>query len=209
LWRLFYPLRYFSLENSEKKRIDIVATVILTIIIAAPFVLLPGASFFAPNGFLDKLLSLTSALTGFYVAALVAAATFSHPDLDKTINAGPIALVTRDSNGYKVSNFLTRRQFVCIIFGYLAFAALIISISSAVAIGLADVNTETIAHWRYIGSLFLPETLWYLRIIAILLFCSMTAHLVTTTSLGIYYLMDRLYRRDRQITTKKPGSEAA
>lgn len=67
------------------------------------------------------------------------------------------------------------------------------------------VNTE----WRYIGGLFLPETLWYLRVILILFFCAMAAHLVTTTSLGIYYLMDRLYRRDRQITTKKQGSEVA
>jgi hypothetical protein len=209
LWRLFYPLRYFSIKNSEKKRIEIVATAIVTTLIAAPFVLLPGATFFGPYGFLDKLLSLTSALTGFYVAALVAAATFNHPDLDKTVNAGPIALITRDSSGHKVSDFLTRREFVCIMFGYLAFAALILSISSAVAIGLAGVNPEELAHLKYIGSLFLPETFWYLRIITILLFCSMTAHLVSTTSLGIYYLMDRLYRRDRQITTKKPGSEAA
>jgi hypothetical protein len=78
---------------------------------------------FYPNGFIDRLLTLTSALTGFYVAALVAAATFNHPDLDNVIKSGPIALITKDSDGHNISEFLTRREFICTIFSYLAFSA--------------------------------------------------------------------------------------
>ena len=74
MFRLFYPLRYFRLRNNEKRLLDVVPAVLLAIALALPFLFLPGASFFRPNGFLDKLLTLTSGLTGFYIAALVAAA---------------------------------------------------------------------------------------------------------------------------------------
>src|SRR5258708_3423171 len=119
--RLLYPLRYFWIENSEKRRIDVWGTLVLTVLLGAPFIFVHGASFFQSGGFLDKLMGVTAALTGFYVEALVAAATFSHPDLDKVITVGSIALITRDDDGKKISELLTRREFVCTLFGYLAY----------------------------------------------------------------------------------------
>ena len=61
----------------------------------------PAEYFFSANGFLDKTLLLTVALTGFYVAALVAAATFGHPDLDKVIKDWPVILLVKDVDGKK------------------------------------------------------------------------------------------------------------
>ena len=201
VWRLLYPLRYFRLQNAEKKSIDWIATMVLTAAIACPFVLIPGSVFFKNGGFLDKIITLTSALTGFYVAALVAAATFSHPDLDKTITAGPIALITKDADGTKVSEALTRREFVCTIFGYLAFLALVMSVLSSIAIGMSDADFFK-AHSN-------DSFVWYGSRIGVILFSVMAGHLVVATSLGLYYLMDRLYRRDRQIATKKNDRAAA
>ena len=128
---------------------------------------------------------------------------------DKTITAGPIALVTKGADGKALSELLTRREFVCSMFGYLAFSALILSIAASVAIGLSPIDKTAAAHWSYIGTAFLPENFWYFRASVILVFCLLTSHLTVTTSLGLYYLMDRLYRRDRQITTPKPKNEAA
>src|ERR1700730_2621647 len=107
MWRLLYPLRYFALVNNEKRHIHLCPSIVIAFFLALPFIAMPGAPFFSPNGFLDKLLTLLSCLTGFYVAALVAAATFSHPDLDKTITAGPIALVTKDHDGKRITELLT------------------------------------------------------------------------------------------------------
>jgi len=199
MWRLLYPLRYFQLDNSEKSKIDWIATAALAAALALPFVLLPGAVFFKNGGFLDKMVILTSALTGFYVAALVAAATFGHPDLDKTITAGQIAIIARDDDGQKILRALTRREFVCTMFGYLAFLALILSVFSAGAIGIAESSIFNSDVWWF----------WYGRSFAIVVYAMMTAHLMVVTSLGLYYLMDRLWRKDRQITTKKTINEAA
>lgn len=207
MWRLFYPLRYFALVNDEKRHIDLWPTLLLAALIATPFIVFSGGSFFRPNGFLDKLLTLTSALTGFYVAALVAAATFTHPDLDKAIKSGPIVLLTKDSDGRKIAEHLSRREFVCTIFGYLAFLAFVLSVVSMTAIGISSINLAAASKVRWIGMIFTPEWWMWLRAAVIVVISITTAHLVVATGLGIYYLMDRLYRRDRQITTKK--SDAA
>ena len=77
MWRRTYPLRYFYLDNKEKSTIDLWGSARIAILLPLRLFCLPGTSFFRPNGFLDRLLTLTAALTGFYVAALVAAATFA------------------------------------------------------------------------------------------------------------------------------------
>lgn len=203
MWRLFYPLRYFSLVNDEKRHIDFVPTLILAILITVPFVVLRDVPFFHKDGFLDKLLVLTSALTGFYVAALVAAATFSHPDLDKVFKAGPVVLLTRDADGNKIAEHLTRREFVCTIFGYLAFSSLTISLLASFVIALSGFDHAAAAALPYIGRFISGNYLIIARAIVIFVFSAAVAHMAVVTCLGLYYLMDRLYRRDREIVTPK------
>jgi hypothetical protein len=209
MWRLFYPLRYFSLQNREKGHLDFWPALAFGLVLAAPYVLLPDASFFRVGGFLDKVLTLTAALTGFYVAALVAAATFSHPDLDKTITVGSIALVRKGQDGERIQELLTRREFACTIFGYLAFAALIFSIAASAAVGLSTASLQPLANLRWVGMAFTGEGWVVLRGALVAAFTVSLAHIAVATSLGLYYLMDRLYRRDPKVTTKKPGREAA
>jgi hypothetical protein len=203
MWRLYYPLRYFALVNNEKRHIDLWPTLVLALALTAPFVILPETGFFHANGFLDKLLTLTSALTGFYVAALVAAATFQHPDLDKTITAGPIALVRKGDDGQRVTELLTRREFACTIFGYLAFSTLALSLVAAFLVSISGANLGALATWPVLGALVAGPTFLLIRGVVIFTLCAMTAHMAVVTCLGLYYLMDRLYRRDRQIVTPK------
>jgi hypothetical protein len=208
MWRLLYPLRYFALVNNEKRHIDLWPSIILAVLLAAPFVALPGTSFFSPNGFLDKLLTLMSCLTGFYVAALVAAATFSHPDLDKTITAGPIALVTKDHDGKRITELLTRREFACTIFGYLAFATLTLSIIAAFLIALSNAKLVALSGGGNWAAFFASSYFLYVRGVVIVAICLTAAHIFIVTCLGLYYLMDRLYRRDRRIVTPKSSTDS-
>ncbi|RAI34437.1 hypothetical protein [Rhodoplanes serenus] len=199
MFRLFYPLRYFRLRADGKVLLDWIPTAILVGCISLPFILFGGV-FFAPDGFLDKTINVTAALGGFYVAALVAAATFAHPDLDKVIKSGPIALVTSE-NGKRISEYLTRREFTCHVFGYLAFASILVSFAAAMAVGLSR-NSTIVRHLIDVGGTSLYLTV---RSIFIVLFSIPIAHIVTVTCVGLYYLMDRLYRHDRTVTTRKGG----
>jgi hypothetical protein len=200
MWRLFYPLNYFRLRADEKRRLDALATAVVAALLGLPFILFGGV-FFSPDGFLDKLINVTAALGGFYVAALVAAATFAHPDLDKVIKSGPVALVTRDASGQRITEALTRREFACTIFGYLAFASILFSIVAAMAVGLS--RNSAIPGLLASGggvSLYLA-----VRAVFIVAFVIPAAHIAVVTGLGLYYLMDRLYRQDRAIITPKSG----
>ena len=199
MFRLFYPLRYFRLRADGKMHLDFIPTAILTVLIAGPFIAFGGV-FFSPDGFLDKTINVTAALGGFYVAALVAAATFHHPDLDNVIKSGPIALVTKE-NGKLISEDLTRREFACYIFGYLAFASIMLSFAAAVAVGLSKHSTIL----QHIVSLGGYELYLAIRGIVVVAFVLVVSHIATVTTLGLYYLMDRLYRHDRVITTAKGG----
>lgn len=203
MFKLLYPLRYFRLRNKEKRLMDIIPSLILALVISSPYVLLDGASFFRVNGFLDKTLTLTSALTGFYVASLVAAATFSHPDLDKVIRSGAIALLDRDEDGNRIVELLTRREFACYIFGYLSFASLAISIASAFLVSISGVNLANISVWFAAHDVDFPRVWECLRGCALFSMSVAMSHLLVATTLGLYYLMDRLYRHDRQVISKK------
>jgi hypothetical protein len=156
---------------------------------------------------------LSSALTGFYVAALTAAATLSNPDLDKVIRSGSIALVTHDVNGREISEFLTRRAFACSIFGYLAYAAMVFSILAAIAIGLSKVSSTELENFT--GVIFIANYVnvdiigYWLRVSTMFALLALMSHVFVVTSLGLYYLIERLHQHDGQITTPKPKSDEA
>ncbi len=208
MWRLFFPLRYFALINSEKRHLDLWPTLLLTAVLATPFIAIPGASFFQSGGFLDKLLVLTSALTGFYVAALVAAATFPRGDLDKPITLGAISLPMK-IDGEKVVANLTRREFACTIFGYLAFSAMMISIFGGLFVALGPVSTKAVRSLPWVGHLMTGYRYEALRGVFVVAFCVAISHLAVVTSLGLYYLMDRLNRRDPEVLGEKTPSKRA
>jgi len=209
MWRLFYPLRYFKLLNSEKRRMDFWPTIILAAIIALPFIILPGASFFKTNGFLDKLLLVMSALSGFYVAALVAAATFNHDDLDRVMTFGSVSVIKKSPEGEKIAEPLTRREFVCTIFGYLAFATFVFTLLSSLFVSLSGIDIGLLAKDKWFGFLFTEHHFIYLRDIILFVFSLIISHIAVVTALGIYYFMDRLHRHDQRIITKKHRDDAA
>lgn len=200
--KLLFPLRYFLLENPEKRSIDVWPPLTMGLLLLLIFRLGAGANFFGSGGFLNNIINLTSSLTGFYVTALVAAATFGHPDLDKLIEHGKVFLTEKDGNGAKRRVALTRREFACTIFGFLSFSTMAFTIVAALAIPIAQaIPKETqIAelNLRYIASfpIIFVMSFWL-------------SHIFTVTLLGIYYLMERMYRFNPKVsTTKTEFSEA-
>lgn len=201
MWRLFRPLRYFGLRNKEKTIIDVVGTLVIALMILTPFLIFPEAPFFRAGGFLDRLIGLLSALTGFFVAALVAAATFAHPDLDREVTNGAVEMKVRDGKSYTWQR-LTRRELACAIFGYLSFATFLLSVAAAMIVPIA--TTTTSSPWFVPPDLlmFIRNYSEVVRIFAMILVIVPLAHVMTATGLGIFYLMDRLHYRRPVIVSR-------
>lgn len=202
--KLLYPFQFFYLHNTEVRFINAVPTIFVGAIIVLPFLLLPEANFFGSNGFLGGLIMLTAALTGFYVAALTAAATFAHADLDKTMVHGTVKRWVKLDDGSWEQEMLTRREFVCMLFGFLAFSAMVFTILGAMALSTAPALPQT---WKPSWANDV-DLIPLLSVTAKLLFSLWVGHLFGVTSLGLYYLMDRLHRRDKKVITPSANKRA-
>jgi len=162
-----------------------------------PFGMMPAANLFHKDGYVEKIGSFSSVLTGFYVAGLLAVATFATAlgDLDKKIERGPIILPARDQ---EIGDYhLTRREYVCQMFGYLAALSLLISVLSIIVV----VICQTIGRPPHTAFGYI----WDFKKLRLLfggLYDLLVAHLIVTTAIGLYYFVDRLYVKEPKISPK-------
>ena len=205
--KLTYPLRYLSLVMGGRRFPTALPTLVFASILAAPYIIPSGANFFHSGGFLDKILTLTSCLTGFYIAGLIAAATYTHPDLDRVIRVGVIYLIEKGDNGSRVKEHLTRREFVCSLFGYLSFSSFIISLGSSYFVSLSGPGWPSIL--VSVGAkIGLPSIYLIARDTSILGWSIVVSHLTITTCVGLYYMIDRLHRHDLKVGSPKADKAA-
>lgn len=199
-----YPLRYLKLVDEHGRalyRRDALLLIALTLILSLPFIA-TDANFFSQSGFLERVGSFSSVLTGFYVAALVAVATFAvqSADLDKEITVGRI---TYPESKYEDSFNLTRREYVCAIFGYLAFASLLISILSILFVVIANPALKLL---RKVSTYMnLPQQIYetFIPGVLVIILCAVISHMIVTTGHGLYYLIDRMYARTPKTLPKR------
>jgi len=184
---VLFPLNYLRLEKESARKLvwrDVFYVGAMTVFTLAIFTAIQ-ANFFGKDGLLERLGSLAATLTGFFIAALVAVATFAakSASLDEPITVGKI--VYRASLDEK--HDLTRREYVCSMFGYAAFLSLVISVLAIFITSVAQ-PIKSLA-WNPTALLILSKS-WMIVILM------MVFHLVITTFRGLYYLVDRLYAKE-------------
>ena len=161
-----------------------------------------GQIFLVKKASLIEFGTLASTLTGFYVAALVLAATFTteNGDLDKPIEVGPVSLVDQED---QTARKLSRREYVCIMFGYLSFISFTLSILSVIFVIVSGpLSAELPVALDLIGKSgkTISKMISYA---GMALFVGLASHLVITTCYGLYYLVDRLYAKKPVILPMK------
>lgn len=199
---IIYPFNYLRLRDEESRlvvRRDVLPVALFVIALVSLFEFLPDTNFYAKDGFVERVGGVTQSLTGFYIAGLLAVATFtiSQTALDQPIKVGPVYLRRRDQN-----NCLSRREYVCLMFGYLSalslaislFAALSGATAKAIGAGLEPVTTTlggTVISARVVVGL-----------IGKIVVAIVVSHIVLTTGYGLYYLTKKIYERDSVIGKK-------
>lgn len=198
---LLFPLIYLRLENAAGKlviRRDLVAWLLVSIALAMPCIVFESVNYFHKDGLVDKVGTFSSVLIGFYVAALIAVATLnsSFIDLDRKIEVG---VVRRPSTKDGVQGGeLSRREYVCYMFGYMAFVSLFVSLTSLIVVAVAPIVTPFFIHLK-ISSYSHTYSHHCLRAGLIIGYSIILASLAITTVRGLYYLMDRIYYAPPQV----------
>jgi hypothetical protein len=195
------PLKYLRLRNERRTRLvfrDFMPMFVITIIFASPFIAFDQINFSRAAGFVDRMGSLAAVLAGFYIAALVAVGSFSASigDLDSPISNGKIYLNKSDEDS------LTRREYICAVFGFLSFLSLFIAIASSFVLIIAPA-VSGIADKEIFKIFGFPTSIFDLvRSLVVFIYCFILSAMIVTTFYGLYYLTDRIYAKPARILPK-------
>lgn len=186
--RLLRPLAYLRIRHDDKYRYDWYLPLVAALLLLIVLIITPGdLKFLGAEGLVSIFTGLLQILVGFYIASLAAVATFDRPSMDEKMQGDPPTLKDRRRNEI-IQRDLTRRQFLSMLFGYLAFVSIVLYFVGALANLLIP---QAIAS----GAITLPFWLgWALQWLGLLVFLFVAANLLVTTMLGLFYMSDRIHR---------------
>ncbi|WP_149163181.1 hypothetical protein [Azospirillum brasilense] len=179
------PMRYLRITHPEKTVYDVILPLCAVAISLGAYNLLPiKPALLGDNGILKDIKDVLALLIAFFVAALAAVATFSRPGLDEVMKGShpPSILVYQHSQ--KWLQPLTRREFLCYLFGYLSSLSLLLFM----VIVAAKIFAPSLHQW------ISEDTYAALKYVFIAFFSGACGHLFISTLLALYYLTDRINR---------------
>jgi hypothetical protein len=184
LGQLFTPVAYLRIRHPVKAWFDWYIPLLLTVVCVAFILVIPKPiKLFGDHGVVFIITDLIKMLTGFYIAALAAVATFPRDSMDEPIEGEPVTLSVKRKGVAKKSE-LSRRRFLSYLFGYLAFMGLALYFVGAVSSLLGpNLTLLQLAWWGVL--------LKWCFVFGYLFF---TINLLTTTLLGLHFLTDRIHR---------------
>lgn len=182
---LFTPLSFLKLKSPDIVWYQWWYPLLLCVIGQLIFWSLPiQPNIFGANGIVDSVVGVLNMLIGFYIAALAAVASFQSETLNKSMK-GRAPTIKVNRKGQETDEVLTRRRFLCILFGYCAFVSIFLYCVSVVSgIILPSLNEAA----------FFVNFRGFIKFIWLTVYFYFVASLFATTLLGLHYLIDRMHR---------------
>jgi hypothetical protein len=183
--KLFTALSFFKIKSPDLFWFQWIYPIIFCITLQIIFWLLPSKPhIFGDAGIVNSTNGLLNTLIGFYLAALAAIASFPNNALDLNMK-GRTPEIYLNRGGKKILEKLTRRRFLCILFGYCTFVSIFIYFLGVISSFLLPslLSIPFFIKWKYFFKFG-----W----LSIYLFLS--SSLLITTLLGLHYLVDRMHR---------------
>jgi hypothetical protein len=196
LSRLVAPLAYLRVTHPTKRVYDYWLPLCVGSI-AAAVIVFGGVKInvFGEYGTVHGINQLLQLLVGFYVAALAAVATFNGEHMDEFTAGDPLYLGDAQ---------LTRRRFVCLLFGHLAVVGFLLYtlgvFAMAAAPGVRDALAGSHVAWWLIdvsGASIVRAVFTWLHLV-------ISAHLFVVTLYGVYFLAVRMHTIPAKPTIKPP-----
>ncbi len=174
----FTCLLFLRIKNPSLRIFQFWVPIILTIGAILLLNHIPNKSvLFNTGGLVDEINNLLNIMIGFYITSLAVVATFDNDNVDSEIKG----IHKTTLKGKTIS----RRSFLCYLFGYCAFISIVIYILGLLPalFGVNEINIHSLKPY-----LECFKFGW-----AIIYFFSL-ASLLSATLLGLHYLTDRIHR---------------
>jgi uncharacterized membrane protein len=190
------PFDYLRINHPEKRSIDIWIPLCTSFLVMSFFVF--SDIYYEADRILsivDRVFSFIPTLIGFYVAALAAVATFNKPNMDEPMPGDPIRVDSFARRETDPIELVTRRRFLCLLFGYLCALSILIAVLSLAGIVIRN-DAAFYLHDYNITAILFGFVLTLL-----------VSNLFTTTLLGMYYLVDRIHQAPLEPTLEGDDSD--
>lgn len=176
--KLVSPLGYLLIHHPQKRVVDFVLPLTFAVLLTALIVYFTNTvTILGKDGLIDSLVSFVQFLTGFYIAALAAVATFPNKNIDEVADGSPLKLKGKE---------LTRRQFLSYMFGFLAFTGFaFVSLSELLMAMQSEIYLLEVRWGEYVYLHFKAVTFClYLFVFFVIVFTSLY---------GLYYLTEKIH----------------
>lgn len=189
--RLLTPFSYLRIEREDKVKDELIIPAILTMLGLSCLWLLSGKiPVFSEKGLISFIVNYLQIVSGFYIASLAAVATFDKDSMDKPMPGLP-TILPRVKRGRDADETLSRRRFLCFLFGYLSLLSLILYFGGSALILIAPT----------LKTMLSESSIMYLKWSTITIYLFVTFNLLVTTLLGLYYMTDRIHRKEAVFIT--------
>ena len=187
--QLLVPLTFFSIrhgQNNSRSKIYNFFTpaALATIFAGVQMVKSSPVLIVKERGIFDTLSPLFSLFAAFFIAALAAIATFQNGEIDKEMKSGDKSRTFFEKNnsfGEPENIYLSRRQYLCYLFGYLSFATIIFVLTVSLFVIFKDVSVIQNSIILLILNSILTFSFWFMLIQILLL-----------TLLGLGFLTEKI-----------------
>ncbi|NEW92995.1 hypothetical protein [Rhodopseudomonas sp. BR0M22] len=197
MWRIFVPLQYLKIDHPEKWKFDWGIPLVFAVFFASPLL----SSEFRAEGaaglnIVEKISSFLGVLTGFYIAALAAVATFGKAEMDDPMPGEPGVRLEHRVNTEIYMEKLSRRRFLSFLFGYMALVTLALYVLGYVYMVLDKYALSG-------TSLHVPVFVAFWIVYSFSL-----ANVLANTLLGLFYLTDRIHRPNRTVQSNDGSQDS-
>ncbi|HDF7064033.1 TPA: hypothetical protein PER13_001713 [Enterobacter hormaechei] len=181
------PFKYLLIKHDEKKWFDLILPAILAALISCAYYFLEKPfAIVATGGLIPQINSLLQMLIGFYIASLAAISTFGNENIDELMAGNPPTLKMKEKGEWQEIP-LTRRRFLCYLFGYLALMSIILYLAGVIATLFGYSAADILKSLNDIGKMMI------LKSFLLFVYLFFLINLVLTTLLGLYYLSIRIH----------------
>jgi hypothetical protein len=190
MWRIFVPFTYLAIDHPEKRKFDFLLPLLIGLVASTPLLSTAFRSdalgSFNVIGGINSFLGI---LTGFFIAALAAVATFGKAEMDDPMPGEPPVQLEHRNRNESYFETLSRRRFLSFLFGYLALMTLLVYLA-----GGAYVVFD-----KYLAKAYFPNWRETIFIGFWLAYMFSFANILSNTLLGLFYLTDRIHRPNKRL----------
>lgn len=172
------PIAFLWVQHPQNKYIYVYIPVFVSVCVVAFDIFIGQISIFGSGGLVSGSKNLLAILSGFFIVALAAVATFNKPDMDDGL-AGIEPKLNEKQPWLPVDFDITRRRYLCLMFGYLSFLAIVLfslgSVFGAISQNIVNFTSS-------------KDALAVLRCVFLSTWTFMLTNLLLTTFMGVYFL---------------------